>query len=124
MKLEKIPFYMNRSDNRGSFWGLVNQGYWQEVNFVTTKSGEVRGDHFHIKTHELIFLVRGKAEVELQNCHDTEDKQTFILNSGEGIKINPYIVHTLRYLEDSEQVALLDIPFDPSNPDLHIIPST
>lgn len=30
---------MNREDHRGSFLGLVSQGSWQEVNFVTTKAG-------------------------------------------------------------------------------------
>lgn len=75
IKSEKISLYMNQSDNRGSFWGLINKGSWQEVNFVATKSGEVRGGHFHVKTNELIFLVHGKAEVELQDCNNTEEKQ-------------------------------------------------
>ena len=112
---------MNRSDHRGSFLGLVNQGSWQEVNFVATQAGEIRGGHFHTQTNEVIFLLRGKAAVELQNCHNLEETQQFILNSGEGVEIKPYMLHTLRYLEDSEQVALLDVPFDPANPDLHTL---
>ena len=118
---EKISCYMNRSDHRGSFIGLMNQGSWQEVNFVSTQAGQIRGGHFHTKTNEVIFLLRGKATVELQNCHDLEQKQQFILNSGEGVEIKPYMLHTLRYLEDSEQVALLDRPFDPADPDLHTL---
>jgi dTDP-4-dehydrorhamnose 3,5-epimerase-like enzyme len=112
---------MNRSDDRGSFLGLVNQGSWQEINFIATQAGQVRGGHFHTRTHEVIFLLRGKAEVELQDCHNPEEKQQFVLNSGEGIRIEPYMLHTLHYLEDSEQVALLDVPFDPANPDLHTL---
>jgi dTDP-4-dehydrorhamnose 3,5-epimerase-like enzyme len=121
MPIPKISCYINRSDHRGSFWGLVNQGSWQEVNFVATQAGEVRGGHFHKRTQEVIFLLRGKAEVELQHCQNPEQKQQFVLNSGEGIEIKPYMLHTLRYLEDSEQVALLDVPFDPTNPDLHTL---
>lgn len=122
MKSKKFSCYTNQSDQRGLFWGLVNQGNWQEVNFVATQANQVRGGHFHTKTHEVIFLVKGKVEVELQDCHNPEQKQKFILNSGEGIRIEPYMLHTLRYLENSEQVALLDTPFDPNNPDLHTTP--
>lgn len=118
---KKISYYMNREDDRGSFFGLVNQGSWQEVNFVTTKTGEVRGGHFHTKTNEVIFLLRGQAEVELQHCDHPEQKQQFILNAGEGIEIKPFILHTFRYLEDSEQIALLDLRFNPASPDLHLL---
>lgn len=117
----RIPCYINQSDHRGLFLGLVNQGVWQEVNFVKTQMGKVRGGHFHTRTNELIFLVRGKVEVELQDCYNPEQRQRFILNSGEGVQIKPYTVHTLHYLEDSEQVALLDVPFDPADPDLHTL---
>lgn|GEM_PF-1202347 len=123
MKLNKFSCYVNQSDHRGSFWGLVNQGDWQEVNFVSTQAGRVRGGHFHTQTNEIIFLIKGKAEVKLQDCYDPQQKQQFILNSGEGIEIEPYVVHTLSYLEDSEQIALLDNSFDPNNPDLHITPT-
>lgn len=99
--------------------GLVNQGDWQEVNFVSTQANQFRGGHFHTRTNEVIFLLKGKAKVELQDCHHPEQKQQFVLNSGEGIRIEPYVLHSLLYLEDSEQIALLDTPFDPNNPDLH-----
>ncbi len=121
LKAGKIPCYMSRSDQRGSFWGLVNQGVWQEINFVTTQAGEIRGGHFHTRTNEAIFLVRGKAEVELQDCDHSQEKQQFILNPGEGVQIKPYILHTFRYLENSEHISLLDTPFDPANPDLHLL---
>lgn len=66
-------------------------------------------------------MLRGKAEVELQHCAHPEQKQQFILNAGEGIQLKPFIIHTFHYLEDSEQIALLDLPFNPANPDLHIL---
>ena len=42
---EKISCSLSRSDHRGSFLGLMNQGSWQEVNFVATQAGQVRGGH-------------------------------------------------------------------------------
>lgn len=119
LEFERFGCYMNCLDQRGAFLGLVNEGMWKEVNFVKTQAGQLRGGHFHTKTNEIIFLVSGRAEVELQSCDDSQQRQTFILNSGEGVQIKPYTLHSLYYLEDSEQVALLDVPFDPASPDLH-----
>lgn len=119
IKTEKITNYMNRADGRGQFWGLVNQGNWQELNFVQTNAGQIRGGHFHKTTNEIIFLVRGRVEVELNNLKNPQDSRKFVLNPAEGLQITPYVLHTFHYLENSEHIAMLDTPFDPANPDLH-----
>jgi dTDP-4-dehydrorhamnose 3,5-epimerase-like enzyme len=121
MLAKKLSHYMDRKDSRGSFQGLINKGNWREVNFASTYAGEMRGGHFHKKTREIIFLVRGEAEVELKDVRNPEKGEKFILQQGEGIEIEPYILHTIKYLQESEQIALLNQPFDPSEPDLHTI---
>ena len=110
---------MERNDRRGSFMGLINQGNWKEVNLASTHAGEMRGGHFHKKTREIIFLLRGEAEVDLKDVRNPEKGERFTLKQGEGVEIEPYVLHTLKYLQDSEQVALLTERFEPSDPDLH-----
>lgn len=112
---------MERSDRRGSFMGLINQGNWKEVNLASTNAGEMRGGHFHKKTREIIFLLRGEAEVELKDVRNPEKGERLTLKQGEGVEIEPYTLHTLKYLQDSEQVALLTERFEPSDPDLHTV---
>jgi dTDP-4-dehydrorhamnose 3,5-epimerase-like enzyme len=121
MLAKKLSYYMDYKDSRGSFQGLINQGNWKEVNLVRSYAGEMRGGHFHKKTREVIFLVRGEAEVELKDVRNSEQGEKFILQQGEGVEIEPYILHTIKYLQESEQVALLNQPFDPLEPDLHTI---
>jgi dTDP-4-dehydrorhamnose 3,5-epimerase-like enzyme len=123
MLAKKLSYYMQRRDERGSFQGLINQGNWKEVNLASTYAGEIRGGHFHKNTREIIFLVRGEAEVELKDVRNPEKAEKFILQPGEGVEIEPYILHTLKYLQDSEQIALLTQAFEPSDPDRHTIAS-
>ena len=118
-EIKKITTYINQLDKRGEFLGLINEGNWQEVNFVKTQADTMRGGHFHIKTNEIIFLLTGKVRVELCECNDFDKKHSFTLNAGEGIKIPPYTFHTFSYLEDSTHIQMLDIPFDPENQDIH-----
>jgi dTDP-4-dehydrorhamnose 3,5-epimerase-like enzyme len=119
-EVEIITSYITRLDPRGEFLGLINTGNWQEVNLVKTKAGKVRGNHFHTKTNEVIFLLTGRVDIELCDCSNFNDKLNLSLMSGEGVKITPYIFHKFRYLEDSVHIQLLDIPFDSGNEDLHV----
>lgn len=119
MIVKKLSLYTQRSDARGSFLGLVNEGNWREANYVRTHTGAVRGKHFSKETHELVFLLKGKVEVELQDVNDPTQRVTFHLHEGEGIEIMPYTYHVMRYLTDCEQINLLDKPFDEANPDFH-----
>lgn len=117
----KLQPYLYLKDQRGSFLGLVNEQNWKEVNFVKTEKDAHRGGHFHKFTYEIIFLLHGKMRVRLTNIANLEEVVEFTLKEGEGVRISPNILHDLFYLEDSEQIALLDRPFDPNNPDLHTI---
>ena len=119
MIVKKLSSYAYRSDERGSFLGLVNEGNWREVNYVRTRAGAVRGKQFSKETHEVVFLLKGEVEVELQDVHDPIQRATFRLREGEGVEIRPYTYHVIRYLTDCQQITLLDKPFDETNPDLH-----
>ncbi|MCI0490593.1 MAG: WxcM-like domain-containing protein [Blastocatellia bacterium] len=117
--MKKLRSYARRSDDRGSFIGLINEGIWKEVNYVHTRAGAVRGKHFSKETHELVFLLKGEVEIELQDVNDPTQQVTFHLREGEGIEIMPYTYRVMRYLTDCEQISLLNKPFDETNPDLH-----
>ena len=119
MIAKKLSVYARRSDGRGSFLGLVNEGNWREVNYFCTRAGSIRGEHFSKETHEVVFLLKGEVEIELQSVSDPSQRMTFRLREGEGAEIMPYTYRILRYLTDCEQITLLDKPFDEANPDLH-----
>ena len=45
--IEFIPNYIEYSDKRGSFLGLINFGNWKEINIICSEADTVRGDHYH-----------------------------------------------------------------------------
>lgn len=110
--------YCKFSDERGGFEGIVNQGSWQEINIVHTHAGCSRGGHYHRQTIEVIFLLTGKADVELSPWDDLTAITRISLMAGEGLQIPTLTVHRFTYLENSTHVQLLDHRFDPDNQDL------
>ena len=49
-----IKNYFNHKDERGEIKGLVNFGSWEEINYITSIEGTVRGGHYHKNTKELL----------------------------------------------------------------------
>jgi len=112
---------MQTGDNRGAFYGLVNTGNWKETNVIKTNKGEIRGNHYHKETDEVIFMLSGKAKVLLIDVKNPTDTTEIILDEMEGIIIQPYTLHKFEYLEKSIHIAFLNKAFDPKNPDLHFL---
>src|SRR5689334_9565402 len=101
MDNKKVSCYAHFSDARGEFFGLINHGEWQEINYVVTRAGEIRGNHFHKDTREMVFLLKGEVEVQLKDINDPAQNITFTLKQGEGVEVQPYVLHTMRYLTDT-----------------------
>lgn len=117
-KLQVITSYCKYADKRGDFEGIVNNGSWQEINIVHTHASFVRGGHFHRRTTEVIFMVTGRAEVQLAPCADDSQCLKLTLGPGQGLQIPPLISHKFLYLEDSSHIQLLDLRFNPDDQDL------
>jgi hypothetical protein len=110
--------YCTLFDARGEFQGIINQGNWQEVNIVHSCALTTRGGHYHRQTTEIIFLLKGKADVELAPFERLNEKSRVTLLAGQGVQVLPLTVHTLHYLEDSTHLQLLNLRFDPTQQDL------
>ena len=76
--IEFIPNYTKHSDKRGYFRGLINFGNWEEINFICSEAGTIRGNHYHENTDELFVILDGKIKIILQKVlskKDLEKKQ-------------------------------------------------
>lgn len=117
---KQLP-YCHKVDKRGEFLGVTNSRTWKEINLIKTNPNEIRGNHYHKHTFEYIFLQKGKAEVELMDVNSPREKSRFLLSENEGVLVRPNTLHTFLYLEESEQISLLDCVFDMATPDLHLL---
>lgn len=109
------------ADDRGALFETVRAHGGTGQAFVsTTRSGQLRGDHYHLHKVERFFVVAGEAEIRLRRLlHD--DVVTFRL-SGERpayVDMPTLWVHNIRNVGSSELVTMFwaDQLLDPDNPD-------
>lgn len=115
--MERRAPYQAHSDARGSFRGLTREA-WSEVNFIETRAGQVRGNHYHAETRELFFIVRGEIRVEVEHL-ETGERTEFTAGAGDIFVIEPMEFHVFRTLTDAQWINMLSRPMDPDRPDLH-----
>lgn len=113
------PFH-NFHDNRGEIKGIINNGNWEESNFIFSKKGSLRGNHYHKETTELIFVIEGKIEVILMDLI-SKKKIILVLEENSILKITPYTVHTFKVIRESKWINYLSKKFDKEKPDINYI---
>lgn len=91
-------------DERGSLVQLVREGY-RQINVVTSKAGVERGRHFHRFSREGFYVIQGSFTVEAKLGGKTESR---LFKKGDMFVIEPNVVHTFDYHEDSVLVAFYD----------------
>lgn len=91
-------------DERGSLVQLVREGY-KQINVVVSKAGFERGRHYHALNREGFYVVEGAFTVEAKLG---EKKEIFNFKKGDMFIIEPNVVHTFDYHEDSILVSFYD----------------
>lgn len=91
-------------DERGSLVQLVREGY-KQINVVTSRAGFERGGHFHRLNREGFYVVEGSFTVEVKS---EGKKESYDFRKGDMFIIEPNVVHTFVYHEDSLLVAFYD----------------
>ena len=102
----KIDFEFN--DDRGSLVQLVHEGY-KQVNYIISKGGIVRGNHYHRYNTEAFYVIRGKFKLKVQAIIDgiaSPDIEEHIFESGDIFSIPAYINHSFEYIEDTELISM------------------
>ncbi|HEX8978995.1 MAG TPA: cupin domain-containing protein [Parasulfuritortus sp.] len=115
--MRKIEPYMEREDIRGKLIGLLNEGTWEEFNYLETRSGEVRGNHYHKVTREVFFIIEGEVDVVTQRPgHAAEEVR---LHAGDVLEIEPGETHTFFCRTETKWINVLSRRFDAAAPDIH-----
>ncbi|MBS4759498.1 MAG: cupin domain-containing protein [Clostridium sp.] len=111
-----LESYFCHKDERGSIKGIINSGNWQEINYITSKKGCIRGGHYHKKTTELFYILKGSIKAVFEK---EEQKQECKFSCGDIFLIEPETFHTFEMLEDSEWINMLSIRMDNNSPDIY-----
>jgi len=113
------PPYFYHIDHRGKLLGVFQGLVWEEINYIESIKGSIRGNHYHKETCEGFFLIDGKIRVTIVDMLKNS-RRTFVAKKGDAMVINPNITHTFEMLEDSRWINMLSKPFDGQRKDIHI----
>ena len=121
--IEIIPNYIEYSDKRGSFLGLINFGNWKEINIICSEADTVRGGHYHENTDELFLILEGKIKITLQKVLDNKvldnEKKIFGVQEGDVFLIKKNVNHIFETIEYSKWINVLSQKLNIDNPDIH-----
>lgn len=101
-----ISPYFYFKDDRGCLLGILQNKKLEEVNYIESKKGTKRGDHYHKKTEEVFFIIKGRINVRLIDIK-TGRKKEYTVGKGDIFAVRPGTLHTFYVLEDSSWINML-----------------
>jgi len=97
-----IPSY---EDQRGQIIDIIDGVEFVHAGIVTFKPGAVRGSHYHKKTEQINYILRGKLRHLSKDLTKKESPiREVILEKGDIITNPPFEWHTQEALEESEML--------------------
>jgi len=92
------------SDERGLIVDIFYKEKIDHVAFIKTKSGEIRGNHYHKETTQFTLILKGKVEYWERSINDAKSK-TIYCGEGDIIISEPNKIHAFKYVEDNEMIV-------------------
>lgn len=92
------------SDSRGEIIDLVENEVFDSACWITTVAGAVRGNHYHLDTYQVTYVVRGRLRFASQLPGATA--VTYIAETGDLVRTRPKESHAVEALSDSTMLVL------------------
>jgi UDP-2-acetamido-2,6-beta-L-arabino-hexul-4-ose reductase len=115
-------FYLENTDQRGSFVELARLGSGGQVSFSTTHPAITRGNHFHTRKAERFSVIKGKARIDLRKI-DTNEVHSFYLSGDQPSFVDMPIWYTHNITNVGEDILYtvfwINEPFDANDGDTY-----
>jgi len=105
-----------RTDERGTFLEVLNNGHWESLIYGQMHRGAVIGNHYHRKTEIFFFLTKGSARIDIIHVEQGK-RRRLSLQANHGVLLKTFESHAVRFLEESEFIMLKSLRYDPDEPD-------
>jgi len=106
--MRKIKNKISYQDGRGLIIDLLEKRTINAITFITQKKGKVRGNHFHKKTIQWNYLIKGKIEIVAKKKNNNLKK--IILSKGDLVETPKNERHAIRAIKDSEFLVFTQGP--------------
>lgn len=102
--MKVIKTKINAQDQRGIIRDILTHAPVDAITLITSKKNAVRGNHYHKKTIQYEYILRGSFA-----CFTRKEpkgkKSRHVLKEGDLAVHPPLESHTLKALEDSEMIS-------------------
>lgn len=93
------------SDDRGDLIQLIHDGF-KQVNYITARSGCIRGGHYHKLNIEAFFVISGSFVLEVSRLGSSETKEIYNMKQGDFFCIYPEVVHSFNFTADTQLISM------------------
>ena len=88
-------------DERGMIANILEEPI-EHVAIITSKSGSVRGNHYHPNLTQYVYLISGKYENLSKDLNDKNPQtESTVIEAGDLVITMPMVAHAMKFLEDS-----------------------
>lgn len=106
--MKKIKIKINFKDKRGIIKDLLEKKTINAITLITQKKGVVRGNHYHKKTIQWNYLLKGK--IELFGKKKNKKQKKIILSEGDLVETSKNESHAIRAVKDSKFLVFTQGP--------------
>ncbi|PIZ73262.1 hypothetical protein COY06_05665 [Candidatus Peregrinibacteria bacterium CG_4_10_14_0_2_um_filter_41_8] len=109
-----------KSDERGNFVEVFKIPGFGQVSYSTTKSGIVRGNHYHTRKKEIFCVIEGEAKIRQRNIKTNEIEEVVVSGDApELVEMKLNWTHNIQNIGDTEMKLLIWISevYNPNDPD-------
>ena len=106
--MRKLKQKIIHRDNRGLIIDLLEKKKKNSITFITQKKGKIRGNHYHKKTIQWNYLLKGKILLVAQKKNSPIKK--IILNVGDIVVTEKNEKHAIKALKNSEFLVFTQGP--------------
>ncbi len=106
MRVKHKP--INFQDKRGIIQDICINGDFEHATYIFMKRGGIRGNHYHKKTTQYMFVIEGKLEYYYSK--ENEKAKKVILNPGDFIETPAFEHHAVKPLKDTKVLVLAHGP--------------
>ena len=97
--IKKIAIGSSFTDDRGTIQNIINAPF-NHVAMITSKTGTVRSNHYHLTNSHYIYVLSGLMEYWERDL-DGSNKEMILCKPGDMILSEPNKVHKTVFLEDT-----------------------
>lgn len=112
--ISKLEVDFNHSDERGKICQILSIPNSQ-VNYLFTKKGGKRGQHYHKKNKEIFYIISGKIKIDAYEVANHDKKADYIFEDGDLFMVEPFVMHNFTFLEDTQMVVIYDLGVEKDN---------